>query len=146
MLLLHVYFHKQEIIGSQGVTISINPQDKLPTVSIECSKNIHLYYYEPHAFGSVFTVDCSDVMVHFQPPHVDEYRLELPPDDKLNQFVSELRGSRMSVAQVIRGMFVCICTYCVLGHGFVARMYRIGIGIIRVCYCVLTACTILLPH
>ena len=114
------------------MTISINPQDKLPTVSIERSKNIHLYYYEPHAFGSVFTVDCSDVMVHFQPPHVDEYKLELPPDDKLNQFVAELRGSRMSVAQVIRGMFVYIChvyvhfMYYVLaiGYGFVARVYR----------------------
>lgn len=90
------------------MTISINPQGQLPTVSAERSKDIHLFYYEPQAFGSVFTVDCTNMFVHFQPPHREEYRLELPPEDRLGQYVSELRDSEMIVSKVIRGKLVTI--------------------------------------
>ena len=90
------------MIDCQSITISINPQDQLPTVSAERSRDLHLYYYDPRAFGSVYTVDCSDVCVHFQPPYREEYQLELP-DDREGQYVTEMRGSKMIVSKVIRG-------------------------------------------
>ncbi len=101
-------FPVQEIIYSTSVTVSINPQDQLlPTVCIERSSNIHLHYCKPTVFGSVFTVDCSDVSVHFQPPHKEEYQLELP-SDPVGQYVSELKKTEMIISKVIRGGLVMI--------------------------------------
>ncbi|XP_064391311.1 uncharacterized protein LOC135339116 isoform X1 [Halichondria panicea] len=91
----------QEMIDCTSVTISINPQDPLPTVSAERSSDIHVYYYDPRAFGSLFTVDCTNVFIHFQPPHREEYKLDLP-SEKLDQFVTEMRDSKMIISKVIR--------------------------------------------
>ncbi len=92
----------QEMIDCTSVTISINPQDPLPTVSAERSSDIHVYYYDPRAFGSLFTVDCTNVFIHFQPPHREEYKLDLP-SEKLDQFVTEMRDSKIIISKVIRG-------------------------------------------
>lgn len=94
------------MIDCKSVTVSINPQDKLPTVSVERSNNVHFNYYEPQAFGSIFTVSCSDIFVHFQPPHREEYKLDLPSDE-VGQYISELKDTEMIISKVIRGRSVC---------------------------------------
>lgn len=97
----------QELITSQEVTVSINPQDKLPTVTAERCDNVHLYYYEPRALGAIYTVKCSNVFVHLQPPYPTELPLQLPPPDESNdQFVSTYKpqGKQMASVKVIRGI------------------------------------------
>ena len=84
------------------VTISINPQDKLPTVSADGCQNIRLYYYDPRAIGSIYTVNCSNVIVHLQPPHKQEHVLDLPTDS-MDQFVSSLHQEKMVTEKVVRG-------------------------------------------
>ena len=99
--------HMQELISSQEVTITINPQDKLPTVTAEGCNNVHLYYYEPRALGAIYTVKCSNVFVHLQPPYPTELPLQLPPPDESNdQFVSTYKpqGKQMMAVKVLRGM------------------------------------------
>ena len=97
----------QELISSKDVTISINPQDALPTVSIENCEGIHLHYYEPRAIGGIYTVECRVIVVHLQPPHQPESVLDLPEDD-IGQYVSMLKGGKMVTVQAIRGMCVCV--------------------------------------
>lgn len=92
----------QEIISSKDVTISINPQDKLPTVSADGCQNVHLYFYDPRALGSIYTVSCSNVVVHLQPPYKEEMVLDLPADST-EQFVSTLQRGKMVTEMVIRG-------------------------------------------
>ncbi len=106
----------QEMIDCTSVTISINPQDPLPTVSAERSSDIHVYYYDPRAFGSLFTVDCTNVFIHFQPPHREEYKLDLP-SEKLDQYVTEMRNSKMIVSKVIRGELLIARNYYALLRG-----------------------------
>ena len=98
----------QELISSQEVTISINPQDKLPTVTAERCSNVHLHYYEPRALGAIYTVKCSNIFVHLQPPYPTELSLQLPaPDESNDQFVSTYKpqGKQMIVEKVIRGTY-----------------------------------------
>lgn len=92
----------QELITSKDITISINPQDALPTVSIEDCEDVHLHYYEPRAIGGIYTVKCRNIVVHLQPPHQPEQVLDLP-EDNLGQYVSMLRGGKMATVQAIRG-------------------------------------------
>jgi hypothetical protein len=94
------------LISSQEVTISINPQDKLPTVTAERCNNVHLHYYEPRALGAIYTVKCSNIFVHLQPPYPTELPLQLPPPDESNdQFMSTYKpqGKQMTSVKVIRG-------------------------------------------
>lgn len=94
----------QELIDCQNVSIFINPRDTLPTVSAERCHSLHLYYVEPKALGSVYTVQCSEVIVHFKPPNKEEYLLEPPSGGTGNdQFVSSLSGEEMVTEKVIRG-------------------------------------------
>lgn len=96
----------QELISCKDVTISINPQDKLPTVTTERCENVHLYYYDPRALGSVYTVKCTNIFVHLQPPYPSEMPLEIPaPEASNDQFVSTYKpqGKKMATARVIRG-------------------------------------------
>lgn len=39
----------QEMLRCDGVTIDINPQDRLPTVSADQSDNISIKYHHPQA-------------------------------------------------------------------------------------------------
>ena len=91
------------MISSKNVTIFINPQDRLPTISADGCTNVHLHLYEPRAIGSIYTVNCSNIVVHFQPPHKLEYVLEIPEDSE-GQYVYEFRGGKMTVDKVIRGL------------------------------------------
>ena len=105
LTLFHLPF-QQELISCKDVTISVNPQDKLPTVTAERCENIHLYYYEPTALGSVYTVKCTNIFVHLQPPYPTEMPLDIPlPEASNDQFVSTYKpqGKKMVAAKVIRG-------------------------------------------
>lgn len=93
------------MISSKDVTISINPQDALPTVSTERCENIHLYFYEPQAMKSIYTAKCTNIVVHLQPPRKAEHVLEIPaPEESNDQFVSEFRYGKIVTEKVIRGM------------------------------------------
>ena len=73
-------------------------------MSAERCQTLHLHYIQPKALGSVYTVQCSDVTVHFKPPHKEEYVLELPGGGGgSDQFVSSLSGEDMVTEKVIRG-------------------------------------------
>ena len=86
------------------MSIFINPRDALPTVSAERCHTLHLHCIQPKSLGSVYTVQCSDITVHFKPPHKEEYILELPSGGTGNdQFVSSLSGEEMVTEKVIRG-------------------------------------------
>lgn len=96
------------------MTVSINPQDKLPTVTAERCENVHIYYYDPRALGSIYTVKCSNVYVHLQPPYPSEMPLQLPaPDESNDQFVSTYKpqGKHMATVKVLRGI-KCFCLIC----------------------------------
>lgn len=91
------------------MTISVNPQDKLPTVTAERCENVHLYFYEPQALGSVYTVKCRDIFVHLQPPYPNEMVLNLPPpEDSLDQLVSVYKPQekKMVTTKVLRGRLI----------------------------------------
>ena len=92
------------MIDCQNVSVFISPHDSLPTLSAERCQTLHLHYNQPSALGAVYTVHCSDITVHFQPPHKEEYVLELPGGgDDSDQFVSRLSGEGMVTEKVIRG-------------------------------------------
>ena len=99
------------------MTVSINPQDRLPTVTAERCNNVHLYYYEPRALGAVYTVKCSNIFVHLQPPYPTELPLQLPPPDESNdQFMSTYKpqGKQMVSVKVIRGRKWILRSYKIL--------------------------------
>ena len=87
------------------MSIFINPGNSLPTVSAERCQGLHLHYTKPETLHSVYTVQCKDVTVHFEPPHRREYVLELPEtsEQENEQFVSSLNGENMVTEKVIRG-------------------------------------------
>lgn len=89
-----------ELINSSEVTVSINPQDQLPTVSVDHCHNVHFYFYEPRAFGSIYTAQCSDVVVHLQPPYPRETTLDIPEGEY--QYVSSFQAGKMVTELVIR--------------------------------------------
>ena len=99
-----MYVCTQELIDSHDVTIVISPQHALPTVSAERCRALHLHYHTPQAFGSIYTVQCSDITVHFKPPHREENTLELPEGNE--QFISYLDESKIVTEKVIRGIYI----------------------------------------
>ena len=82
--------------------MSVNPQDQLPTVSADHCHNIHFHFYEPRAFGSIYTAQCSDVVVHLQPPYPRETTLDTPADGEY-QYVSSFQAGKMITELVVRG-------------------------------------------
>ena len=103
---LHISTHtltpSQEIIRSENTMISINPADPLPTVQAENCKDLHLYYYEPHAVGNIYTVCCENVVIHLQPPHPKLTVLDIPTYSP-EQFVSTLFLNEVFTSKVLRG-------------------------------------------
>lgn len=95
----------QELIDCKNVSIFINPQDSLPTVSADRCNTLHLHCIQPKSLGSVYTVQCSDVTVHFKPPHREMYVLDIPICGVTGneQYVSSLSGENMVTEKVIRG-------------------------------------------
>ena len=93
------------MINSRNVSIFINPRESLPTVSVERCQALHLHYIRPHAFGSVYTVQSTDIHVHFKPPYKKEFVLELPEEEESGdqQFMTSLSGESMVTKRVIRG-------------------------------------------
>ena len=78
MHLKNIFLCLQEMIDCKNVSVLINPRDSLPTISAERCESIRFHLVRPGAMGSVYTVRCRDVSVHFKPPHREEYVLELP--------------------------------------------------------------------
>lgn len=91
----------QEMIDCEDVTISINPQEPLPTLSAERCNNTHLYFYEPTAMGSIYTVQCSNLFVYFKPPHPERSQVELNDDNKQN--VTKYSDGKLNTVEVVRG-------------------------------------------
>ena len=81
----------------------MNPQEPLPTVSAERCRDIHLHFYEPSAMGSIYTVQCSKLFVHLQPPHTETSQLELKGTDDTKQYVTRYADGRLSTVEVVRG-------------------------------------------
>ena len=52
---MNVYLNLQEMLRCDGVTIDVNPQDKLPTVSADQSDNITIKYHLPQAVSGAPT-------------------------------------------------------------------------------------------
>lgn len=48
--------HLQEMLRCDGVTIDVNPQDRLPTVSADQSDNITIKYHLPQAVSETPTL------------------------------------------------------------------------------------------
>ena len=51
-----VFVHLQEMLRCDGVTIDVNPQDRLPTVSADQSDNITIKYHLPQAVSDTPTL------------------------------------------------------------------------------------------
>ena len=103
----HTHLTLQELIDCKNVSIHINPRDSLPTLSAERCHTLHLHYIRPEALGSIYTVQCSDVTVHFKPPHREDNVLELPSEEN-EQFVSSLSSESVVTEKVVRGKCVCV--------------------------------------
>ena len=97
----------QEMIDCKNVSVLINPRDSLPTISAERCESVRFHLVRPGAMGSVYSVQCRDVSVHFKPLHREEYVLELPgegvEEGGRGQFVSYLSGENMVTERVVRG-------------------------------------------
>lgn len=105
------------------ITIVVTPQAvSLPTISAERSKLLDFHFSEPGAMGSIYTIQCSQVSVHFQPPHAE--KTELPQGEEGRQSVTRYQNNQLTSEFVIRGelvhvllcshridvvMFVCVC-------------------------------------
>ena len=107
MHLKKIFLCLQEMIDCKNVSVLINPRDSLPTISAERCESIRFHLVRPGAMGSVYSVQCRDVSVHFKPPHREEYVLELPgegvEEGGRGQFVSYLSGENMVTERVVRG-------------------------------------------
>jgi hypothetical protein len=91
-----------EIIHSNGITVDINPQFELPTVSIDLSANVCLKYHLPEMIGHVYATSSSDVRVCLDPPHKETHPLDLPNTDDGSQYVAEYKNDKMQVDKVVR--------------------------------------------
>lgn len=96
------------MIDCRDVQISINPQEPLPTVSAERCSDIHFHFYEPTAMGSIYTVQCSKMVVYFQPPHTETNELVLQATDDTRQYVTKYRDDKLVTSVVIRGEVACV--------------------------------------
>ncbi len=79
----------------------MDPKEPLPTISAERCKELHLYLYKPSAMGAIYTIECQGMVIHFQPPHVEENEVTLP-NDKF-QHVTKYKGDKLTTVLVIRG-------------------------------------------
>jgi NAD-dependent SIR2 family protein deacetylase len=91
-----------EIINSSGVVVDINPQFKLPTITIDLSNDVCLKYHLPQMIGCVYTTSCRDVRVCLDPPYKETHPLDLPAPEDTSQYVSEYKINKMKVDKVIR--------------------------------------------
>jgi hypothetical protein len=89
------------LIDVDDFTLILNPEHPLPTLVAERCNNAHLYYQEPSAFGSIYTVRSPKVWIHFQPPHQEEYVVQFE-DDK-NQYLTTFAEGKFVTELVIRG-------------------------------------------
>jgi len=102
------------MLDSKEVTISVNPQEPLPTVSVERCDGVYLHFYEPSAMGSVYTLRCSKVLVNLQPPHPESS--EIVVEDNEKQHVTKFADGKLSTSVVIRGELLLIgCVEEVIG-------------------------------
>ena len=53
--------------------------------------------------GNIYTVKCSNVQVHLDPPFEQVLSLDLPSKEEIWQFVSEYAGGKMVTNMVVRG-------------------------------------------
>lgn len=79
----------------------MNPQEPLQTLTAERCEGLDLHYLDPRALGSIYTVQCPKVTVHFLPPHTEKNEVELECDQ--NQYVTRYADGHLTTAKVIRG-------------------------------------------
>lgn len=91
------------MIDCDDVTLTINPQEPLPTLSAERCKNLQLYFYEPSAMGSIYTIKCPKIFIHFQPPHTERNEVVLKTDGF--QYVTKYVEGQFTTALVVRGVY-----------------------------------------
>ena len=53
--------------------------------------------------GNIYTVKCSNVQVHLDPPFEQVLPLDLPSKEEIWQFVSEYKEGKMVTNMVVRG-------------------------------------------
>lgn len=101
MTVLNILSTSQEFVDSRRVTLKVNPQEPLPTLTAERCHDFQLHFYEPSAMESIYTVYCSGFKVFFQEPHQKVNTLELPTDDC--QYVSRYVDKEFKTSRVLRG-------------------------------------------
>jgi len=79
----------------------VNPQEPLPTLTAERCHDFQLYFYEPKAMESIYTIYCSGFKVYFQEPHQRENVLDLATDDY--QYVTKFVKGKLKAMRVLRG-------------------------------------------
>ena len=79
----------------------MNSQEPLQTLTAEGCEGLDFYFSEPRALGSIYTVQCPKVTVHFQPPHTERNEVELQCDD--NQYVTRYTDGKLTTAKVVKG-------------------------------------------
>lgn len=79
----------------------MDPSTTLPTLTAERCDNVHLYYNQPSALGSIYTVKCPKLWIYFQPPHKEKTEVELKTDK--NQYLTKFVDNEFETEMVIRG-------------------------------------------
>ncbi len=97
----YYYYYYQEFVDCRRVTLKVNPQEPLPTLTAERCHDFQLYFYEPTAMESIYTVYCSGFKVFFQEPHQKENSLDVPTDDF--QYVTKYHDKKFKTSRVLRG-------------------------------------------
>lgn len=86
------------------MVVTIQPQDLLPSISVDGCSGVQLHLNHPGAVGGVYCAGSQRVSVHMRPPYPAESVLALPPSpDPTEQWVCSWEQDKMAVAKAIRG-------------------------------------------
>ena len=99
-----MFLPSQEFIDSEDITVHVNPDYPLPTLSADRTKDLHLYYNEPGEFNTIRTLQCSRVFMYFKPPHPEKTELVLETESH-DRYLSKYEDGKFVSERKKRGQW-----------------------------------------
>lgn len=90
-----------EIMFSKRITVSIPKGEKLPTITVDNTSKCHLHLHDPTSIHIIHSVWVEDVVVHMDPPHMTEQKLEHPVGEE-GEFITRCSVGRLFTEKAIR--------------------------------------------